>query len=378
MAELRIVFCSPSTVSIITPPELAVRGVGHHDPTLLVDNRYSDLQGIEHLLELAIGPMSLGQTGHGADDPDRSSGLIAGYVGAVLNHRIRAIRPAEAVFVGPDVPTLGYRGIEARCDALPVSRVEPVVPPRSGIAQIGPLVVEQGPGSFVPDQPIGYQIPIPDRLIRGPGEETVALLAFSKCGLGVPSLGDLLDGGDEMARLAFGTGHQRDVHQGPHDLARRPDKPLLHGVGPALPGQQQPESLPVGRHVVRVGSGFDGKTDQILPGHIQDLTDCPVHPQPAAIGRDKRHPGARVLEGIVELLLTFPAPVLSLPALGDLGAQLDLGGRRSRQVPKERNVPFRPEPGSLIDDAQGSDGVTLAGDQRHPGIRHPPELPDDR
>ena len=189
-------------------PELAVRGVGHHDTTLLVDHGYADLQGIEHLLELAVGLMGIGQTRLGADHPDRSPGLVAGDVGPILDHRKRAVRPAEAIFLGPDLATLGDCGIQARQDPLPIGGVNPLVPPRGGVAQLRPLVVEQGPGSFVPDEPIGYQIPIPDRLLRGLGKQAVALLTFPKGALRLLSLGDILDCRNELARLAFRAAQQ--------------------------------------------------------------------------------------------------------------------------------------------------------------------------
>ena len=68
-----------------------------------------------------------------------------------------------------------------------------------------------------------------------------------------------------MAGLTFRSSQERDVDQGPHDLARRPDIPLLHRVGPAFPGQEQPEGLTVGRHIVGMGSRIDRKADQIVP-----------------------------------------------------------------------------------------------------------------
>ena len=176
-------------------PELAVGGVRDHDPPLLVDHRHSDLQGIEHLLELAVGTMSIGQTRTGADDPDRGSRLVARDMGAILDHGKRAVRPPEAVFLGPGLAALGDCRIEARQDALPIVGVDPLVPPRGGIAQLRSLVIEQWVGSFVPGQPIGYQIPVPDRFLGGLGKQAVALLTVPKGDLGVLSLGDILDCG---------------------------------------------------------------------------------------------------------------------------------------------------------------------------------------
>ena len=155
--------------------------------------------------------------------------------------------------------------VEARQDALPIVGVDPLVPPRGGIAQLRSLIIEQWVGAFVPDQPIGHQIPVPDRFLRGLGKQTVALSTFPKGDLGMLSLGDILDGRQQLDGLTFGSGHQRDVDQGPDDLARRPDIPLLHGIGPAFPGQEQPEGLTVGRRIVRMGSRLDRIADQIVP-----------------------------------------------------------------------------------------------------------------
>ena len=259
---------------------------------------------------------------------------------ATLHHRVGPVRPPEPIFLGPALGTFGHRRIEARPDPIPVRGMDPFVPPRPGTTQLGGLVVEQGLGSFIPDQAVGDQIPVGNCFVRRLGQQTMALLTHPERCIGELSIGDVLDGGHEMARLPIGGRDQGNVYQCPYDLPRRPDVPLLHGIGPALAGQQEPQGLEMGGRVIRVGPGLGGEPDQLIPGHTQDLTDRLVDPEPAAIGREKRHPHPGVLEAAVELLLTLPLALLGLPALGDFGAQLDLGCHRGRQVLEEGEIPF--------------------------------------
>ncbi len=89
-------------------------------------------------------------------------------------------------------------------------------------------------------------------------------------------------------------------------------------------------------------------------------------------------PTPDVLEAAVELLLTFP-PARAPPAAARpsrVRSSISVADRR-RQVLQQGDVPLRPEPRRFVDHAQGSDGVALASDQRHAGVRDPAQLPDD-
>jgi hypothetical protein len=103
-------------------------------------------------------------------------------------------------------------------------------------------------------------------------------------------------------------------------------------------------------------------------GAIEHITEGAVDPKPAAIGRDESHPHAGVLEGAVELVLAFPASPLSRTALGDLGAQLDLGHHRSGQILEQSDIPLGPEPRRLIDHAEAANHLTFTSDQRDAGV----------
>jgi hypothetical protein len=80
----------------------------------------------------------------------------------------------------------------------------------------------------------------------------------------------------------------------------------------------------------------------------------------------------------MKLLFSLPPTVHRIATLGDLTPQLHLRDHRCCQILQQSDVPIGPKARSFVNDAQGTNGVALAGDDRNSGVGDPPKLPNDR
>src|SRR5215207_10668924 len=166
------------------------------------------MQRVQHLLQLAVSGLGIGQAGHSADHAGRPSPLIAGDMGALLENGVGTVRPPEAVLLGPGRAALADGGIDTGNHSLAVRRMNAVVPPGRRAAKLRRVVVEEIPGTEIPDDMIRRKIPVPNHFPRGNGQQAMTFLAFSKGELGLFALGDVLDAGDEVPWLAFRARYQ--------------------------------------------------------------------------------------------------------------------------------------------------------------------------
>ena len=127
---------------------------------------------------------------HGADHARRFALRVAHHVSAVHDARVRPVGAPETVLLRPHLPAALENGIDARQYPLPVAGVDVLLPP--GCA--GPLfrgIAEHGLDRPVPDLLVGQDVAVPDRLVGGPGDQAVALLALPQRFFGFLGLRDV-------------------------------------------------------------------------------------------------------------------------------------------------------------------------------------------
>src|SRR5918998_3758406 len=116
---------------------------------------------------------------------------------------------------------------------------------------------------------------------------------------------------------------------------------------------------------------FDRKADEIVRRSPEQVGDCSIDPQPAAIGRKKRNPDTRLFEAAMELLHALSAAVLGVPAFENLSAQLDLRHHGSCKILQQRDVAVRPKSRRLVGYAESADGVALPSYDGDAGVSQP-------
>ena len=132
------------------------------------------------------------------------------------------------------------------------------------------------------------------------------------------ALGDVLDLGDEVQRLAFFVVHQRDAQENPHHLALLMEVALLHLVGAYLSVQHPAHLIKIRIEVVGVGYVLEGLVQQLHFSVAEHVAQGSVRPKEAPVGPHQRHPDGCVVEGPPEPLLGFPKRLFCPLALGDV------------------------------------------------------------
>ena len=161
------------------------------------------------LAQFLLHPLAFGDVHHRADHADGLAFRITDHVAAVKDECECSVHPPETVFGGPKT----FPGLDAPLDVVP--RQLPVV----GMQTIGPgfkprlefagLVAKESEERLVPPERVRGDVPVPNRVIGGVGDELEALLTFAQRRLGAFPLRDLLlqhfVGAGQFGRARFHT-----------------------------------------------------------------------------------------------------------------------------------------------------------------------------
>jgi hypothetical protein len=148
--------------------------------------------------EIAEDLVAFGDIHHGADHTDRVIELVTDEVSAVQDFSVGAVGAGEAIFGGPDLFISLDQLAQAGQDARSVIGVDVLVPP-GGVGEGGRgRVAEGGMDAFAPPDLIGEEVPIPDGVVGGSGDEVEAFLLMMPGGAaGLPAAERDGDGGEE-------------------------------------------------------------------------------------------------------------------------------------------------------------------------------------
>ncbi len=116
----------------------------------------------------------------GANEPHRLPGFIAENAGPLQEKDVGSIGAAEPVFAAP-VLACGKRVTNTGGDASAIFRMN-VLLPKTDLARSGRrCVTEEALQTLRPREPAALYIPIPNRVIRSPGNKRRIFRAFSLC-----------------------------------------------------------------------------------------------------------------------------------------------------------------------------------------------------
>ena len=161
---------------------------------------------------------------------------------------------------------------------------------------------------------------------------------------------DVVDHHDEVFGLPVGVAQQRNRETGPDDAAIPVDVTFFHRVGLDLIRQHLPHQPDILFQILGMGDVMKGLLQQLLARVADHGAQAVVDQQPAAVGRDMRHPDRRLLEGGAKAALLgdqghFRALALgniadhrleiALPLVAD-GPSADLDGERAAVKPPVR------------------------------------------
>ena len=192
-----------------------VRAVG---PEITVDRRDGRLEPLIAGGERQFALPPFGEVQHRADHPGRLAGRIANDEAAVEHRRIAAVGAGETIFVGPVDGFAVDRLMNAVSDAVAVVGMDVADPPVARRADVGGAVAVGPLDRFVPEDMVGREIPVPDRVVGCATGQAIAFLDAAERGLGLGALADLRAQGvrapvgqrDDLAQLQLG-----------HDLPRQ-------------------------------------------------------------------------------------------------------------------------------------------------------------
>ena len=157
--------------------EVDVRAVAARHPDNLRHRFGKDAEFLGARPQGGLGPLALGQVRHAANHPDRRAVGVANDVAAVEDGGVGAVLTAEAILVGPRLATLVDHLMDAAGHPAQIIRMNVVRPRRQRGLDVVRLVAEDRREAFVPPQRIRGQVPVPDAIGRGFGEQAEALLA---------------------------------------------------------------------------------------------------------------------------------------------------------------------------------------------------------
>jgi hypothetical protein len=145
--------------------------------------------------------------------------------------------------------------------------------------------------------------------LAGRGQEALAHLALLE-------RGDVLDDGDEAARLAGGAAQEGDGDVHPDHPPVLVQAAGLPPVGLGAAAQDLPQRHHVAGHVPRIADVLQALLPQLLPGVAEDLAEARVHAQelPVGGGVGDAHPG--LVEGGLEDRLAVAQGLLAPLPLG--------------------------------------------------------------
>jgi hypothetical protein len=197
---------------------------------------------------------------------------------------------------------------------------------------------------------------------------------------GLTALGDVLDLGDEVQRVAVLVAHERDAEQDPDDAAVLAEVPLLHPVARPLAGDRLLQVGEVGVEIVGMRDVLERQVEQLVLGVADDLAEGGVHLDEAPVRADERHPDRRRVEGAAEALVRLAQQLVGAVerAAGPEDQQhrdRDPGGRRDQNADAVRVEPKQlPGPAQHADRHEGEDEAWDQAADDAVRRRHAPDI----
>jgi len=131
-------------------------------------------------LQCATSPDLLGHVGHAADHADPDAVLVAQDVATVDHPDLASVPVAVAVLAGPGTSAGRDGPLDVGDDPVDVVGMDPLDPRTDRRWDRLEVVPEQSGEAFAPPQVVRPQIPVPERVVRGVGEEVEPLLALAQ------------------------------------------------------------------------------------------------------------------------------------------------------------------------------------------------------
>ena len=191
----------PDDRALRRAPDRAELGVDlHRDHAARIDLDDADIGALDHRPELGGDAVALGQVQHGADHAQRRAVGPAHHGAAVEHLGVGAVGAPEAVLVAPILPAPADDAADIGLHPLPILRVDVIEPPAAGrLDRLRRPAIGDVQG-LVPQHVVGQEVPVPDRVVGGAGDEAVALLRGGDRGLGRPLGADVAHRADEAQR----------------------------------------------------------------------------------------------------------------------------------------------------------------------------------
>ena len=145
-----------------------------------------------------------------------------------------------------------------------------------------------------------------------------ALLALYDYSLDLLTLGDVLDLGDEVERLALRVSDEGNAQRSPHRVAIGVEEALLQVVPGELACHYPARISLTGRKIVRVGDLLPREGLQLFLGVPEYSAKRVVHLQVSALEGDHGHADGCVLEDASEAISCLAQRILGSFALGDV------------------------------------------------------------
>ena len=368
----------PDDVGFLRAPDRTELGVDlQRDHRARIDLHDADIGALDHRPELGGDAVALGQVQHGADHAQRPAVGPARHRAAVEHVGIGAVGAAEPVFVVPVLSVAVDDAADIRLHAGAILGMDAVEPPPAGRLDRLRRPAVGGLQGLVPQHVVGDEIPVPDRVVGGAGDEAVALLGGRDGGLRRALGGHVPHRADEAAcpplpAIPFHDEGAASRDPGDHRAVRRDravgaveqagsggvEGRLYRGIGarPILGMEAGEEGAGIAHRLVRP----DPEQGPGAPVPGQGARH-EVVVEDAGPGRLDREPQAQFAVG--------QGCGFGL-ARGDAAAQFELRHHRAGERREARALrvaqPRGPRHG--VEHAQGSDRHPFRGDQGRAGI----------
>ena len=117
---------------------------------------------------------------HRPNNPQRVAGRVPDDKSPVVDERVRAVLPAKAIFVRPELFTLINYRMDFFHHPSQILFVQPIRPGLDGgLDFLGTVAEERLKGGAPPDQVVG-EIPVPNHVVGGPGDQLEACLTAAQ------------------------------------------------------------------------------------------------------------------------------------------------------------------------------------------------------
>jgi hypothetical protein len=309
------------------------RALGVHAVDALARALQDALQVAADALQLGLGALALRDVHHGAHHPDGLPGRVAEDEAPVEDLGVRAVAALDAVLVLPRRLAALDGGVQAPGDAGAVLGVQAARPALHARLHVLRRDADHGLEVLVPPPCARAQVPVPDGVVRGAGQEPEALVGEPQRLLGLLAERDVAQEARE-ARLALG----RDGDDG-----------KLRGEDAAVAAQGG-QLHPLAQHGGVPGGDDAGEAPAVPFAHLggdDDLRHLAAHdlharPPEHALGggvplRDEA-PRVDGHDGVEARVQHRAAPGVGRLRLGVEACVVKGDGRARREVLRERRV----------------------------------------